>query len=445
MLDLEQIVPYNDIKLQKGVLMDKLLYESQSFLLSLRMGASLNRDNNLLKTIEDYQKKLIGQSKFNKHINYNQNDLLNQNLKLSQIADSLKSAMEAYMEAPDTSYRLTNFLYQLHYYKMIKSDKEQIERVVKEQEKVVELFGDFAPQKQVKQGSKIVSEYKSSEELINERNDRLAMLNQMHVNGDISDKELEKGVVYVRRTYNRNIENQTLREVSEQGLEQQKENTIGEKIKAKAKSIISKVSKAFKINVENVEIKNEQVDLERQIIDRNAAQSLGKVADILAQNNDLSHPAVLDEITELGKDSIEIIKAQSNGIGLTKIAQGIYNSRLLNAKNEEDKEYYRNKIVNFGEVLVADRNGEIIPNTNIESQKQAFDEYMWKTYETKYEFKPGLSIPIASFKDENIEKFYWNAMRQFDQNIAKVKEMIKVQDVVKNMTEQNQTKIENSR
>ena len=75
--------------------MDKLLYESQSFLLSLRMGASLNRDNNLSQTIEDYQKKLTVQSNFNKHSNYNQNDLLNQNLKLSQRADALKSAMEA--------------------------------------------------------------------------------------------------------------------------------------------------------------------------------------------------------------------------------------------------------------------------------------------------------------------------------------------------------------
>ena len=425
--------------------MDKLLYESQSFLLSLRMGASLNRDNNLSQTIEDYQKKLTVQSNFNKHSNYNQNDLLNQNLKLSQRADALKSAMEAYLETPDTSYRLTNFLYQLHYYKMLKSDKEQIERVVKEQEKVVEMFGDFTPQKQVKQGSKVVKKYKSSQELINERNDRLAMLNQMHVNGDISDKELEKNVIFVRRTYNRNIENQTLREVSEQGLEQQKENALGSKIKAKAKSIISKVAKAFKIDVENVEIKDEQVDFKRQIIDRNAAQALGKTADMLAQNGDLTHPAVLDEITELGKDSIGIIKSQSNSIGLTKVAQGIYNVRLLNAQTEEDKEYYRNKIVNFGEVLVADTKGEISPNTNLESQKQAFDEYMWKTYETKYEVKPGLSIPVASFKDENIEKFYWDVMRQFDQNIAKVQEMTKVKDVVNNMTEQNQTKIENSR
>lgn len=425
--------------------MDKLLYESQSFLLSLRMGASLNRDNNLLQTIEDYQKKLTAQSNFNQHSNYNQNDLLNQNLKLSQQSDALKSAMESYMEAPDTSYRLTNFLYQLHYYKMLKSDKEQIERVVKEQVKVAEMFGNFTTQKQVKHGSKIVTEYKSSEELTNERNDRLAMLNQMHVNGNISDKELEKSVIYVRRTYNRNIENQTLREVHEENLEQQKENTIGAKIKAKAKSIISKVAKAFKIDVENVEVKDQKVDLKREIIDRNAAQAMGKVADMLAQNNDLSHPAVLDEITELGKDSIKIIKSQSNNIGLTKVAQGIYNVRLLNAKTEEDKEYYRNKIVNFGEVLVADTKGEISPNTNLESQKQAFDEYMWKTYETKHDLKPGLSIPVASFKDENIEKFYWDAMRQFDQNIAKVNEMSKVKDVVKNMTEQNQTKMENSR
>lgn len=428
--------------------MDKLLQESESYLFSLRIGASLFGNDNLLKNIDDYQKKLTSQSKFNQQVNYNQNDLLNQNLRLSQSADALKSAMQAYREAPDNSYRLTNFLYQLHNYRMLKADKEKIERVVKDREIVSEMFGNFTTDKQVKKGSKVVMEYKSSQELLNERNDRLAMLNQMHVNGDISDAEFAKSVVAVRRTYDRNIETQTVREVNAEALAHQQENTVGEKLKSKAKGIFAKVAKVFKIDVENVkdvEVANEQDDLERQIIDRNAAQALGKAADILAQNNDLSKDAVIDEITELTKDGGEIMKSQSNEIDLTKIAQEIYKNQILNAKTEGDKEYYRNRIVNFGQVLVANTNGEISVNRNLESQKEEFKSYMWRTYETKQEFKDGISIPIVSFKDEAIEKFYRDTMRQFDQNIAKANEMLNVQDVVKDMTEQNQAKKENSR
>ena len=427
--------------------MDKLLYESQSFLSSLRIGASIDGNNDLIKTIENYQNRLTSQSKFDNTENYNQSDLFMQNARLSQSADNLKRAMEAYLSDPHPdTHSTTQFLFHLHNYKLLKADKEKIERVVKEQEKVTEIFGGFTNNKYVKKGSKVVIEYRPSQELIDERNDRLAMLNQMHVNGDISDAEFSKSVVAVRRTYDRNIENQTIREVRTEALAQQKENTVGEKLKSKAKGIISKVAKVFKINVENlknVEVKNDQEDLKRQIIERNAAQALGKTADILAQNNDMTKDAVIDEVTELAKDGFEIIKSQTNEIELTKITQGMYKVQILNAKTEEDKEYYRNKTVNFGQVLVANTNGKISVNHDLESQKQAFEDYMWKTYETKSEFKEGLSVPIASFKDETIEKFYWDAIHQFDKNIAKANEMVNVQDVVKNMTEQNQSRIQN--
>ncbi len=394
--------------------MDKLLYKAESYLIALRMGV----DEKKIEEINNYQKGLRNNIlEFHENENYTKRELSPDETKLHLLADKLKDSLEK-LEDYNGDYNLSNFLSKLNDYKNFKTIFEKKEKVAKEVDGVINMFGEF-------------SENKSSEDLTMERNTRLAMLNQMHADGKITDEELKKNVIYLRRVYQRSIENQVTFETQKHAEQLRKDNTITGKIKNKINKMVSKIANVFKINVKNnnhVEInKNE----ENAIIDRNACQALGKVSDMLTTPENANKPEILAEVSELDNTNLEIIKTNqfSNKISLIEIASEIYKPNILNAKDKEMQDYYMNEVFNFGNILVSKDNGKIKINNNLKSERTKFSDYMYKKYATKFEMMG--SVPIEKFEDEKIQKLYDDVMKQFDNNILKVNVLKKCENVVK--------------
>ncbi len=94
------------------------------------------------------------------------------------------------------------------------------EQIRKETEMVRRFFnGNLTEFKSATESNSGRKTYKSSGELVKERNERLAILKRMKSNGKINEKDFANMVVFVRRRYGDFVEAQTIRETKDKSFE----------------------------------------------------------------------------------------------------------------------------------------------------------------------------------------------------------------------------------
>jgi len=103
---------------------------------------------------------------------------------------------------------------------MADNERQTPQQIEREKAAIRRIFGgnftEFRDASDTHSGERV---YKSSGQLVKERNERLAILKRMKSNGKLMEKEFAEMVVFVRRRYNDFVEQQVLREVKGRSYE----------------------------------------------------------------------------------------------------------------------------------------------------------------------------------------------------------------------------------
>ncbi len=406
--------------------MDKLIYDAQSLLTSIKMGANIDKNKHLLESIQQIESKQVGSSFYiDPNMNYDGSQVSELQRKQSRLRKNLESAVNDVKDHVD-NYKATALAYALKNYTAFTSQLENAKKNQKELDNVTATFGEFSLRKTEIKRNKKVERYKTSEELTEERNERLAMLNEMHASGKIDDETLKTAVVSLRRVYQREIETAVAHEVEENSKKISKKEKISSLMSNRFKVLASKLSRVFKLNTKQAEVK-EAENFEKFIINQNAMQALGKVFDITASTENLAKEGVQQELCNLANTSQEIRSTTKEDVVVdVKLACKIMKVDVENIQNTELRNLKINRALNFGGLMVPDSTGRYIPNKNIKAQKEAYIEYMHNHNEIVYDASSG--VPVEKFKDENVAREYAETLKKFDKNIERMKELSKQYD-----------------
>ena len=88
---------------------------------------------------------------------------------------------------------------------------------------------------------------------------------------------------------------------------------------------------------------------------------------------------------------------------------------IENSKGTKHEQEVRNNIINFGRVLVIDKDGNVKFNNKLEEEKEKYYEYMFNKYGI-FDATSG-GIPVQRFNDEEIAKQVEQVLAEFDSNI----------------------------
>lgn len=284
-------------------------------------------------------------SLYNQIGDFSQEDFDRYEGKLSKLKTSMDYEIEVLNDALDNNGEISD--YDLQYFLRHIAELEELEEVVGEskisverKERIVGLFGDFSNRKRVvdKKGNESYLS-KTSQELTDERNERLAILNDLSCAGRISEEEFLNLVNSVVDCYNDKIDLSVRSEVAHENSENKEDKGI--------KKAINKVKNLFHKKV--VEDKGLE-DAKKIVNNSGAVASLKRAKKLMPQEEKFSQEAdrILSTIPKI--ENVEV------GRLLDEIAgKGKTTNLLTPMKNCYDgtcRVKTREEIVD--EVLVAD-------------------------------------------------------------------------------------------
>lgn len=369
----------------------------------------------------------------------------------------------------------------------LKKTIQKDERIKRENESVSEVFGGFEIKKEIRDKNGMISAYanKSVKELEEERDRRFAILNELHNENKISNEELKKYVISLRRVYARSIEDQSLAELKEEKERIEKESKPTEKIKKQIKSAVSKIAQIFRFNVfENEVDQDNSPSVERMIITSNATKVLEKVRNVIKEKDDVSRPEVEAELNELYNTKIDMLSDKlcgetiddSHGVirkiftdkyerekqiytenipELTDVFKEVHERENLRniAFNENLKEKLAEEESRFGQLF--DDDGNL--NTQIDSQRDIFIAEMKQKFKTEniMDYSTamhqivdgekriyGAKVIGFTFEDPAIQEYYDKVMAKFDKNSEKLQEIIEKKDFMKDISSEYSQKFD---
>lgn len=191
---------------------------------------------------------------------------------------------------------------------------------------------------------------KSSEELINERDERLAILYKLKRNNKLDEKEFVKNVVSVRRVYDRDIQSKLV--VEAQNLDVKNKSNL-----QKLKQLLKNIKNVFKLGkpISNIENEVGKPTTNKEF----ASLALAEVGSILFDSDNEKKVA---EAIDCLKDA-NSIKASIPDIKLSaetnKIVDDFYKEKLLIADKTAHKDIYRNKDGSYRVERTEEQNAEI--------------------------------------------------------------------------------------
>lgn len=402
--------------------MNQIVYQANVFITSLKMGLSLNGENKLLDKIKELQENNQNFQYFDLTQNYSNNQLQFLESTLKTKLSSLKHALEIAQESVD-NYSVSNLIYKLKEYNDYEKSLENVKKSNNELNSVISMFNNFETTKtEFKDKKKIVSN-KSSQELIEERNERLAILNKLYDNKKLSDTEFEKMVLSVRRVYQREIENQVKNELIESSQPLTLKQRLTKTVKDKVKLAINKLAHVLKLNTKNNEIENANFDCKKYIINQNAEQALSRVQDIIIDKEDTNKPTVQAEIVNINNTILEISKLNNEDVVVpVEIATEILKLKISGAKNDDLKNIYIKEALTFGQPTTQLSSGEIVINSFINHQLESYIDYMRTHHEICYDTAPS-GIPVERFKDKRVQQEYDKIIQKFNASKKMIEEL----------------------
>lgn len=159
---------------------------------------------------------------------------------------------------------------------------------------VVQTFGDFQTEKRVdgKNGNFTMAQ-KSSTELTAERDERLAVLEQMRKSKMLSPEEFAKKVVAVQQTYKPAIETSLLKEAEDLAKKEIEDAKLINRVKSKIKNIFNFGKK--EPSIDEADLKDPQ----KAFVQKEALSSLVEAERILGDGSEAQ--ACLDEAMNIGE------------------------------------------------------------------------------------------------------------------------------------------------
>ena len=319
-----------------------------------------------------YEKYYEERYKFDANKNYRESDLYKINVEINRLKKYIEEIISNNLT---DNYNVSSFLQYIVRLKKLEDKKLQFSKVKNQTERVENLFGAINSTKKVvgKKGEQFTP--KTSEELTLERNERLAVLNEMYSTGKMREEEFLNNVVAVRKCYKRVIEERVIEETELAN----KEPTTTDKLKEKLSSVIKKVKKTFKIGTPEPDLQEElnKDYAKKAVINEGALHALLKVKDFLSSSQsekgieecrecfeeaiDISGtiPHIFvsknleSELFEINKDSvkalIESTKCVSDGYGLKVKTKKTITNEMLGFTNHMLKKYKNIKKMNFNE------------------------------------------------------------------------------------------------
>lgn len=310
--------------------------------------------------------------KFDINKNYRKSDLYQLNREINYVKEEIDKIISNNLT---DNYNVSGFLQYIARLKKLEDKKLQLTKVKNQTERVENLFGAIKSTKKVigKKGEEFTG--KTSEELTLERNERLAVLNELYSTGKMNEEEFLNNVVAVRKCYKRVIEERVIEETELVS----KETTTTDKLKEKLSGVIKKVKKTFKIGKPEPDLQEElqQDYAKKTVINEGACQALIKAKDLLANSHtekaieesnacfeeaiDVSgtipHMFVSEnlerELFEINKDSvkglIDSTKCVKNGYGLKVKTKKEISNEMIGFTNHMMKKYKNIKKMNFNE------------------------------------------------------------------------------------------------
>ena len=310
--------------------------------------------------------------KFDANKNYRESDLYQLNREINYVKEEIDKIISNNLT---DNYHVSGFLQYIARLKKLGDKKLQLTKVKNQTERVENLFGPIKSKKKVvgKRGDQFVE--KTSDELTLERNERLAVLNEMYSTGKMTEEEFLNNVVAVRKCYKRLIEERVIEETELFS----KEPTAKEKAKEKFVDVIRKVKKTFKIGKPEPDLQEElkQDYAKKSVINEGALNALLTVKDLLSSSQsekgieecrDCFEEAIdisgtipswfvsenlESELFEINKDSvkglIESTKCVKNGYGLKVKSKKEITNEMLGFTNHMMKKYKNIKKMNFNE------------------------------------------------------------------------------------------------
>ncbi len=277
-------------------------------------------------------------------------------------------------------------------------------------ETIIDTFGDFEVAVTKKKGRKVVSKYKTSDELIAERNSRLAIANKMFAANEITKEDFMGLVVSIRRCYKYAIEDQLAEELAEQENKNKKSklrNFIENKVLAKIKSLFHIGKGKEKIVVDDIEFE------ENFIIEADARLALETTAKFLKEDN--KNDAEVEECLADAKQ-MAIGKDREYDPELVKLI-GEYDK-----KSDDGVKY----TLNSTKVVTNNNGSKIIkPKTKneINTEQMSFVTFLTNNYEHTAEGKMvgDESRIFLTFKDPKVQKAYKAMIKNYKANLENAK------------------------
>ena len=336
--------------------------------------------------------------KFNQNKNYREGDLYQLNMEINQIKEEIDKIISNNLT---DSYHVSGFLQYIARLKKLEDKKLQFSRVKNQTERVENLFGPIKSKKKIvgKKGEKFVE--KTSDELIMERNERLAVLYELYSTGNISEEEFIKNVVGVRKCYKRIIDERVIEETKLLS----KEPTLKGKAKEKITDVMRKVKKVFKIGKPEPDLQEElqQDYAKKTVINEAACQALIKAKDILS--NSQSEKAI-DESNACFEDLISIHATIPH----------LYTSNDLSKELAEMYKGNTRAFVNSSKVITDGYGIKVKDKKEISNIMINFTNHMTKKYKNikKMNFnEKGQMEQHIIFEDDKAQAIYDEAMEMY--------------------------------
>ena len=353
----------------------------------------------------------------------------------SELQKAYKNLIEATKNVLEdkkfNNYNFTNLIDKVSNYEALLRSIEVAKIKAKETEYVENMFGSFTNKKQVinKKG-KIVEVYKTSQELTEERNNRLAILQRLHAKKVIGDEEYINKVVSVRRFYQREIEKHIVAEAEQEKEHVKQSNTPTAKLKSKFKAIANKICSVFKLG-KPAQLKYPKEDIQALFNRGSASEGLLEVSRLLNNRPDAAKSSVQVEISECFNEYINTCQGVETSFAPEALAEI---SLMLKAREREISKRMGTNIPTAKEHQIAVLEyGRIHPGKNLYAedpdkliqQKEDFINSLIKRYNPAYVLPKGSSAVAnakLTFQNPTIQKMYEQAIKVFDANITLAKQ-----------------------
>ena len=337
--------------------------------------------------------------RFDENKNYRESDLYQLNREINYLKQEIDTIISNNLI---DNYNVSGFLQYIVRLKNLEDKKLKLTPVKKQTERVENLFGPIKDTKKVvgKKGEQFVK--KTTDELIMERNERFAVLNELYSTGKMREEEFINNVVAVRKCYKRVIDEKVLEETE---LFSQEPTAKG-KAKEKITGVIKKVKKVFKIGKPEPDLQEElQQDMAKKtVINEGASQALIKVHDILRESNS-------EKAIEESQSCFEEL------LSIHGTIPHLYTSVNL---TEELRDLFKGDLRAFVDSTKVVKNGyglKVKTKKEISNEMINFTNHMMKKYKhikkTNFNEKGQLAMEVL-FEDNKVQAIYDEAMEMYN-------------------------------